>query len=252
MRKNILVVILLAFTLPVAAQKDRIKTFALHDSALQHYLAENPRLRFISFKRNVYEDIKLYPDTSVTGKYNDPYESEYDMSFLGHQYLVEKRFGKFPYAVLDRLLDSLKGNQCNETSFSGTITAGSVRIKITRYCTSKDEDRVFFKVPQDVQYPGGEKAFTKHIQNWLDQTSGLVFPEKDSVLLLKMIVRKTGNIEGIQFIDSSSAPVNNAIRSALLNTAKWTPAMQGGREVHSYAEVFIRIRKDGTIEADYY
>lgn len=32
----------------------------------------------------------------------------------------------------------------------------------------------------------------------------------------------------------------------------WNPAMQGGHQVHSYTEVFIRIRKDGTIEADYY
>lgn len=252
MRKNILVVILLAFTLPVAAQKNRVKNLVLHDSVLQHFLAGNPRLRFIIFERYVYEDIKLFPDTSTTGKYKEPYENKYDMGFLGHQYLVEKRFGRFPYDALERLLDSLKGNQCNETSFKGTITAGSVRITVTRHCPSKNEDRVFFKVPQDVQYPGGEKAFTKHMQNWLDQTSGLVFPDKDSVLLLKMIVRKTGQIEGIQFSDSSSVEVNNAIRAALLNSAKWNPAMQGGQWVHSYAEVFIRIRKDGTIEADYY
>ena len=251
MKIKILFSACLFFCSTVSGQKGKVRNITVYHSVLQNYLLKNPHLKFIRFNRFAEDNIEIYPDTSLTGGKNIPYENRYDLGYLGHRYLAEKKFGVFPSQELIMLLDSLTDKKAEQHSFEGVITAKSLRIAITSYYLQKGEDRIFSKVPNNAQYPGGEKALTKHIQNRLAEKRNFTTQTGDSVVLLKMIVRKSGVVDQVDFIDSSNVEINALIRQALINSEKWTPALQGGREVHSYVEMFIRFRKDGSIEADY-
>jgi hypothetical protein len=250
--KNIIsIAVSLFFCFSALAQKNKVQEVTVYNAALQTYLGNNLQIKFIRFNKYVFENIEIFPDTSLTGSKNIPYENRYDLGYLGHLYLIEKKFGKFPYEEFSALVDSLADKKSEYSWFEGTITAKSLTIKITNSYPSNKKNRVFFKVPIYAEYPGGEKALTKHIQNNLAETQALVFPKTDTVILLKMIVRKSGFVENVQFIDSSLSAINSIIKAALMNSEKWKPAMQGGAWVSCYVEVFIRLRKDGSIEADY-
>ncbi len=55
----------------------------------------------------------------------------------------------------------------------------------------------------------------------------------------------------VRSIDSLRSPVREIIQNALNNTYGWKPYQKEGRNMSAYLQVFIHIRKDGSIEADY-
>ena len=92
---------------------------------------------------------------------------------------------------------------------------------------SKLPVRVFTKVEQPAQFPGGEQALQKYFSENLKQ------PEirKEQTVMTTFIVNETGVIQDVQVLKARKKELNEEAVRVIQNMPAWTPAMQNGRAV---------------------
>jgi len=101
-------------------------------------------------------------------------------------------------------------------------------------------------------FSGGTIAFEKFITEKVSPLQLLTRNNEESVYFLIAVILKDSTLGDIITKDSAQVEMANAIKPVLLNTKGWVPYNASGRPVKSYLDIFIRFRKNGTIEADFY
>ena len=233
-------------------QHQKVKKIRIDSPELQSFISSHPQLRFIEFSKEDISALKLTPDNTATTQKERPYNNIYRFDYAGHRYLFEQRFGVFPEKILLGLLDSLKPAACYIYSFGGKITAGSLQVKISSYCSKRSLDRVFRATQYPVSYPGGGEGLGKYLQDKITASrNSLASSADDSAFFFRILVKRDSLVHEVKLLSPFPSPLSDIIAAALKTTRSWTPPRSGGREVNGYPEVFVRVRKDGAVEADY-
>lgn len=250
MKKNALILCLLtSFT--SYGQTNKVKKLVWHNTELQSVVSSAKNIRFIEFKKNDTDDLEIRLDSSLLSDkplYSDKW---YSTVYLGHTYLFEKQFGLFPTAVLLKKLDSLGRKSCDYNWFEGRIYADHIDIKVTSNCPGKLDDKIFYAVKNEPGFFGGQATFQQFVQRSLACTNYKSFIHADSAFFFYVVIKKDSMSHEVRSIDSLRSPVREIIQNALNNTYGWKPYQKEGRNMSAYLQVFIHIRKDGSIEADY-
>jgi protein TonB len=101
-----------------------------------------------------------------------------------------------------------------------------------RIDTSVDE-KAFMKVEIESEFPGGTTAWLQFLQNHLVYPNKAVRKRIEGTVLLQFIVDKDGSISNLQALSGDPLLVEAAMK-AMVQSPKWTPAIQKGRPVKSY------------------
>jgi hypothetical protein len=251
--KKIIVILFLLITAVANAQIEKVKKLVWHNEALQAVVASSKNLHYISFTKDDNSYLEIRPDTSRVDNKRLVYDNSYSTVYLGHIYLFEKQFGTFPAAILLKKLDSLRRNDCYTNNYEGRIFAGHIDIKVSSTCPGKStsEDRVFYKVEDKPGFLGGPAAFQQFVQDRLACTNYRSYLQNDSAFFFYAVTKSDSMCHDVKPIDSIQSPLRTIIQNALINTHGWKPYVKDGRNMNAYMQVFIRLRKDGHIEADY-
>lgn len=238
-----------------AAQKKKIKQKSFVDNELQSFIQRSKGLSSIKFEKYEHGTLFLKADTFLLpkGSFSLIYSNSYNLEHLGNRYIFEKQFGEFPTKRLLKILDSIKGRAKGLISFEGEITRDKVFIKTTdTYYKKSSENIIFTKVETDAKYPGGRVAFQKYIQSRINNSIHKPVFKNDSAFFIRAILRKDSLIHETKLFDSTQSEFTDLLQTILKETSGWKPLLAGGRPATKYLQVFIMIRKNGDIEADYY
>jgi hypothetical protein len=252
--KNIVFIACLFFLQPAIAQVKKEKKIVWHNEALQSFfLHAKQQIPFIQFKKDYQGRLEIQPANTSQQTNRLVYDNWYSVDYAGHQYLFEKEYGGLQIEVLQNKLDSLRLFDCYEHFYEGRIYADHIDIKVTAYCPGKtaDEDRIFFKVENRPGYLGGPKHFQQVVRDRLACTGYQSYLYADSAFFFFAVTKKDSMCHEAYAADSVQSPLRNLIIQALTNTYGWKPYNKDGRNMNAYLQVFIYIRKDGTILADY-
>lgn len=248
--KYIFLILLLHITGLLQAQKTEKITW--YNDELQT-LVQPSHGRFISFVRRFWDDsFELTPD-SVTPLAKQLRVNVYDLDFLGDQVLFEHQFGKaFPVSIINEKLESLKRKDCYLSYAEGRIYPDSIVMQIDLDCKkSDDEDKIFYPVRQSAGFRGDRPAFESLLQQGLGAKRFSV-AANDSVLYLFGVVKRDSMFHDAKLLGPGEESAFSRKAIELLEQLQgWRPALKEGRIINMYRTVYIRLRPDGTIEADY-
>lgn len=110
-------------------------------------------------------------------------------------------------------------------------------------------DEVFMIVQEQPTYPGGMDAWRKHL------LTTLKYPEKaklqgiEGAVFVSFVVDKTGSLRDMQVIRGIGAGCDEEALRVLLESEKWNPGKQRGREVNARMQMRIVFDLDGTPKA---
>ncbi len=243
-----IVFVLIAF--PSYSQEKVVKII-WHNEALQSIVSSSAEIRSIAFNKNDIANIEIRPDASAIPQKNIYYDGWYSTVYAGHIDRFTQKYGRFPVEILANKLDSLRRRDCEYNHYEGNIFANRIEIKVTSSCPGATEMRIFNKVDNEPGFLGGHKAFEQLLQSRLSCTNYRSYIQGDSVLRFHAIIKRDSIVYEARSIDSVKSPLRQLIITALSGTYGWKPYFKEGRNMNSVKEIFVRIRKDGTIEADY-
>jgi len=253
MKKFLFLILCFSILTGVFAQRLRkTKELNIIDYELQSTVKSSKYLNYIEFDKNPVGKLNIQPDSSVLISTLKPYYKNYDLSYLGHKYFFEKEFGFFPANRLLRILDSLNNESKALRYYDGRIYADYIKITESELYSDDPEEKIFIKMPELAEYPGGKIAFKKYVRIRINECSCKPIVTKDSAFFFKAILKKDSLIHDTKLYDSTQSAFTDFLQTLLRETSGWKPLNMGGRPVTKYLQVFILIRRNGDIEADYY
>lgn len=99
--------------------------------------------------------------------------------------------------------------------------------------TIPNDDRIFTKVEQPAEFPGGPAAWHKYVTQRIQATLGK-FTEKDyGTCIVKFIVAKDGTVSNVEAATMQGTELARVSVEAISTGLKWVPAKQNGRIVTS-------------------
>jgi periplasmic protein TonB len=99
-----------------------------------------------------------------------------------------------------------------------------------------DEDKVFTKVENEAQFPGGQQAWIRYLQKNLNANAPVDngAPAGTYQVIVKFIVSKDGSISDVQAESKHGFGMEDEAVKIIKRGPKWTPALQNGRNVNAY------------------
>ena len=99
-----------------------------------------------------------------------------------------------------------------------------------------DEDKVFTKVENEAQFPGGTAAWARYLQKNLNANAPVDngAPSGTYQVIVKFIVSKDGSISDVQAETKHGFGMEDEAVKIIKRGPKWTPALQNGRNVNAY------------------
>jgi protein TonB len=95
----------------------------------------------------------------------------------------------------------------------------------------EDYDKVFTKVENPAEFPGGQSEWTRYLQKNLRYPDGAIDNGTQGVVRVQFIVDREGNISEVQSLnDPGDGLAEEAVR-IIKKGPKWKPAEQNGRKV---------------------
>ena len=95
----------------------------------------------------------------------------------------------------------------------------------------EDYDKVFTKVENPAEFPGGQGEWTRYLQKNLRYPDGAIDNGTQGVVRVQFIVDREGNISEVQSLnDPGDGLAEEAVR-IIKKGPKWKPAEQNGRKV---------------------
>jgi protein TonB len=101
---------------------------------------------------------------------------------------------------------------------------------------SDDEDKVFTKVENEAEFPGGNAAWARYLEKSLggfNPADNGAAPGKYQVVV-RFIVSKDGSISQVEPETNYGSGMEEMAVKAIKNGHKWKPALQNGRNVNAY------------------
>jgi outer membrane biosynthesis protein TonB len=99
---------------------------------------------------------------------------------------------------------------------------------------------VHHKVEIEAEYPGGAAAWQRFLNRNLRYPQELIDNEDYSSAVVQFIVDKEGNVSNVEAVSGPEALCIEMIR-VIKKSGRWTPAVQGGRQVRSLKKQPISI-----------
>jgi len=99
-----------------------------------------------------------------------------------------------------------------------------------------DEDKVFTKVENEAQFPGGTAAWVRYLQKNLNANTPVDNGARAGTyqVIVKFIVSKDGSISEVQPETKHGYGMEEEAIKIIKRGPKWTPALQNGRNVNAY------------------
>lgn len=100
----------------------------------------------------------------------------------------------------------------------------------------KDTSKTFATVEHEASFPGGDKAWAKHISRQLDIPDLVMALNRPSKLTVtvQFIVCKDGEVCSVEALNSSTPLLDRMAINAIRNGPHWNPAVQSGRNVKAW------------------
>lgn len=101
---------------------------------------------------------------------------------------------------------------------------------------SDDEDKVFTKVENEAEFPGGNAAWSRYLEKSLggfNPADNGAAPGRYQVVV-RFIVSKDGSISDVQPETHYGSGMEEIAVKCIKNGPKWKPALQNGRNVNAY------------------
>jgi protein TonB len=99
-----------------------------------------------------------------------------------------------------------------------------------------EEDKVFTKVENEAQFPGGQQAWIRYLQKNLNANAPVDngAPPGTYQVIVKFIVSKDGSISDVNAETKHGFGMEDEAVKIIKRGPKWTPALQNGRNVNAY------------------
>jgi protein TonB len=99
-----------------------------------------------------------------------------------------------------------------------------------------DEDKIFTKVENEAQFPGGTAAWVRYLQKNLNANTPVDNGARSGTyqVIVKFIVSKDGSISDVQPETKHGYGMEEEALKIIKRGPKWTPALQNGRNVNAY------------------
>jgi hypothetical protein len=235
------------------AQVKKVKKVVWQNTELQAFIAASSKMKQLQFFKDDHSSFELKPDTAIPSHKQLTYDNRYSMAYLGHRYLFEQEYGMIQLAPLMKKLDSLRHADCYSSKFRGTIYSNRIEITVESICPGKSPDEMIFeKVEDNSGYLGGPAAFQQMIHDRLTCTNYRDYLSGDTALFFYAHVKKDSMCHAAKPLDGHQSLLREIVAKALSNSYGWKPYRKDGFLMSAYIRVFILLRKDGSIEADYF
>jgi protein TonB len=99
-----------------------------------------------------------------------------------------------------------------------------------------EEDKVFTKVENEAQFPGGQPAWIRYLTKNLNANAPVDngAPPGTYQVIVKFIVSKDGSISDVNAETKHGFGMEDEAVKIIKRGPKWTPALQNGRNVNAY------------------
>ncbi|MEO5890934.1 MAG: energy transducer TonB [Ferruginibacter sp.] len=99
-----------------------------------------------------------------------------------------------------------------------------------------EEDKIFTKVENEAQFPGGQQAWIRYLQKNLNANAPVEngAPPGTYQVIVKFIVSKDGSISDVNAESKHGFGMEDEAVKIIKRGPKWTPALQNGRNVNAY------------------
>jgi periplasmic protein TonB len=91
---------------------------------------------------------------------------------------------------------------------------------------------VFTKVEIEAEYPGGAAAWQRFLNRNLRYPQEAIDNEISGPIMVQFVVDKDGYVSNVEAVSGPEALCKEAVR-VIKKSGRWTPAVQGGRQVKS-------------------
>jgi periplasmic protein TonB len=91
---------------------------------------------------------------------------------------------------------------------------------------------ILSKVEIEAEYPGGASAWQRFLNRNLRYPQEAIDNEISGSVVVQFVVDKEGNVSNVEAVSGPEALAAEAVR-VIKKSGKWTPAVQGGRQVRS-------------------
>lgn len=212
---------------------------------------------FIRFsKRSQY--LQLTPE-KIPPHYPKAHLRIYQLGFGAARELWAKKFGAFPEKILTDKFEILQQKQNTQTYFEGTIFRDSIVITmhweepVMIWVAAKDEEdyRVFERVRFPTGFQNGPKALELLLNEQLANTK-INVPSTDSIIYFQGVIKKDSMIHNIELLEPVkwSPFTRKLVEIFESQQRKWLPFVRE-MVLNVYQLIYIRVRPDGKIEADF-
>jgi len=108
--------------------------------------------------------------------------------------------------------------------------------QITEAPKSNDEDKIFTKVENEAEFPGGEAAWRRYLERNLNPSAPVDngAPQGTYQVIVRFIVSKDGSISDVTPETKFGYGMEEEAVKVIKKGPKWTPALQNGRNVNAY------------------
>jgi protein TonB len=111
------------------------------------------------------------------------------------------------------------------------VESKSVAEVVAPKVVEEDYEKVFTKVENPAEFPGGQGEWSRYLQKNLRYPDGAIDNGTQGVVRVQFIVDKEGNISEVQSLnDPGDGLAEEAVR-IIKKGPKWKPAEQNGRKV---------------------
>jgi len=99
-----------------------------------------------------------------------------------------------------------------------------------------EEDKIFTKVENEAQFPGGQQAWVRYLQKNLNANAPVENGAAPGTyqVIVKFIVSKDGSISDVNAETHHGFGMEEEAVKIIKRGPKWTPALQNGRNVNAY------------------
>jgi len=108
--------------------------------------------------------------------------------------------------------------------------------QITEAPKSNDEDKIFTKVENEAEFPGGEAAWRRYLERNLNPSAPVDngAPQGTYQVIVRFIVSKDGSISDVTPETKFGFGMEEEAVKVIKKGPKWKPALQNGRNVNAY------------------
>lgn len=106
-----------------------------------------------------------------------------------------------------------------------------------------NDSRIFTKVEQEAQFPGGAAGWHKYLSVMLIENMGKLTDEDYGTCIVKFIVKTDGSIHDVNATTMRGTHLALLAVDAIQNGPKWIPAQQNGHYVNAYRLQPVTLKK---------